>query len=331
MVTIEMIAETAGVSKMTVSRALRGLKGISEQKRAQVMDIADSLGYRPNPLISAHMASLRSQRTLSETVNIAFLTDFEIGLRTKAPDYILQFYRSAEAQAKKHGFTLHAICRGGGNGSSTVLSRILNARGVEGVLLAGLQGVHLDLDIDWAKVAVVRIGHAPAMRHAFHQIASHKIHGIRLALDHLTQCGHERIGLCLTPTTNARTDQAYASGFFGHRFSSGSVGWERAVHINDSSESDRYFEWLRGGDYSAVLLHGPELIEMHRTTCNANNLRIMEFDLSGLCVSKDAPGLVHDFKRIAETATDMLISEILLNNRGIPDSPKTVLVEDHIQ
>lgn len=49
LVKIEDVAGAAGVSIMTVSRALRGVEGVSEAKRQEIIQIAGRLGYRPNP------------------------------------------------------------------------------------------------------------------------------------------------------------------------------------------------------------------------------------------------------------------------------------------
>lgn len=61
-VSITDIARAAGVSIATVSRILNNKAGdipISEQTRTRVMDVAEELGYRPNPFASA----LRTNRT----------------------------------------------------------------------------------------------------------------------------------------------------------------------------------------------------------------------------------------------------------------------------
>lgn len=50
---LEDIARKAGVSKMTVSRVLRGGSGFSDATRDRVLQIAESLGYVPNRLAAA--------------------------------------------------------------------------------------------------------------------------------------------------------------------------------------------------------------------------------------------------------------------------------------
>jgi LacI family transcriptional regulator, gluconate utilization system Gnt-I transcriptional repressor len=45
---IQDVAERAGVSIMTVSRAMRGVEGVSAAKRTEILNTAKLLGYRPN-------------------------------------------------------------------------------------------------------------------------------------------------------------------------------------------------------------------------------------------------------------------------------------------
>ena len=47
-VTIQDIAKAAGVSQMTVSRAIRGQPGVSEQLQQKISSLAMSMGYVPN-------------------------------------------------------------------------------------------------------------------------------------------------------------------------------------------------------------------------------------------------------------------------------------------
>lgn len=50
---LEDIARASGVSKMTVSRVLRGGSGFSEETRDRVLGVAEKLGYVPNRLAAA--------------------------------------------------------------------------------------------------------------------------------------------------------------------------------------------------------------------------------------------------------------------------------------
>ena len=58
-VTIADVAEEAGVSMMTVSRAINHKEGISEDTRLRILEIAERLGYRPSGVARA-LATNRS-------------------------------------------------------------------------------------------------------------------------------------------------------------------------------------------------------------------------------------------------------------------------------
>ncbi|MFP5331690.1 MAG: LacI family DNA-binding transcriptional regulator [Acidimicrobiia bacterium] len=65
-VTIEKVAERAGVSVATVSRALRGLPNVSPKTRERVMSVAAMLNYRPDP----NAARLAAGRTRTVAVGV---------------------------------------------------------------------------------------------------------------------------------------------------------------------------------------------------------------------------------------------------------------------
>lgn len=68
--TINDVAEAAGVSRATVSRALAGYGRISKQTVDHVRSVADSLGYRPNALAVA----MRAGKT--KTIGLVVISDF---------------------------------------------------------------------------------------------------------------------------------------------------------------------------------------------------------------------------------------------------------------
>jgi len=57
--TVEDVAREAGVSLMTVSRAMNGRPGVGEQTRRRILDIAERMGYRPSR-VARGLASRRA-------------------------------------------------------------------------------------------------------------------------------------------------------------------------------------------------------------------------------------------------------------------------------
>jgi LacI family transcriptional regulator len=84
------IANALGVNVSTVSRALRGLEGVSRDLRQKILDLAKEQGYRPNPFA----VSLRYDTT--RTIGIV------------VPDVSFNHYahivKRIEAEARKEGY-----------------------------------------------------------------------------------------------------------------------------------------------------------------------------------------------------------------------------------
>src|ERR1035437_9571570 len=60
-VTLRDLAQKAGVSHVTISRALRNDPSISAARRGEVKKLAEEMGYRPDPSLSA-LAAYRFAR-----------------------------------------------------------------------------------------------------------------------------------------------------------------------------------------------------------------------------------------------------------------------------
>lgn len=84
------IAKILGINVSTVSRALKGLKGVSPSLQRQILDLANEQGYRPNPFAM----SLRYDTT--HTIGIV------------VPDVSFSYYahilKTIESEARKLGY-----------------------------------------------------------------------------------------------------------------------------------------------------------------------------------------------------------------------------------
>ncbi|PLW81399.1 hypothetical protein CWI75_15315 [Kineobactrum sediminis] len=119
--TIREVAEIAGVSISTVSRALTGHRGVGDQTRSRVVEIAKKVGYQP----SGAARSLRTSRSLT----IAMLApDLENpGNQTEV--------RTAISVAAARGYSLMVFdYSAGSTGGFSVINRIRESD-VDGVLL----------------------------------------------------------------------------------------------------------------------------------------------------------------------------------------------------
>ncbi len=90
------IAEAAGVSKTTVSDALRGRGRVAEATRRKVLAVAQELSYRPNRVAR----SLRTHRTATLGVVVSRLSG----------SFVARVSDSLEEAAREHGYSLLLAC-----------------------------------------------------------------------------------------------------------------------------------------------------------------------------------------------------------------------------
>jgi DNA-binding LacI/PurR family transcriptional regulator len=181
-VTLVDVAEYAGVSASTASRALNGRGELSPETRAAVIEAAHILHFEPS-----HLArSLRTQRT--QTVGFV------------VPDVSSPFYacalKGAQGALEQAGYRVLLMDSEQTDDGEVAALRTLLAHPVDGLLLStvgvdrerfdavvtrrGVPCVFFDSALDGAGDGTVLLDNA---------------HGIELLVEHLVGHGHRRIGL----------------------------------------------------------------------------------------------------------------------------------------
>lgn len=195
-VTLQDVADEAGLSKAAASYALRGLKG-SSQTQELVRDIADRLGYTANPAAQA-LAGGRSGT---------------VGVCGALHD--LWHQELAVALAGR--------LRAAGFGSAIADTDADPERErelVEGMVRAHVDGV-VTLVTDpaaswWGELpdsfTVVSVGDVLTARPLASSVVFDNVHGVRTAIEHLVTRGHRRIGLVTTtlPSSPGRPGEQVA-------------------------------------------------------------------------------------------------------------------------
>ena len=201
------IADRLGVSKMTVSRALRNDPAISAATRERVRRAADEMGYAPNPLVAALMSNLRRGRTPPVGPRTIALIhghgDPQSWEHNPATSALLAYYRGAVRAAAGLGFKAEsfAVVPGMPETMSRVL-RILRARGVRAAAFMPLGGeVRLSPE-DLATFALNDVGFS-LPEPALHRTAPDHFQNARRAVTEGLARGRRRIGIVI-PTALAR-------------------------------------------------------------------------------------------------------------------------------
>lgn len=179
-ITIRDVADAAGVSPATVSRALRGMPNVNAQTRARIKAAAARLDYVASPSASR----LASGRTGSIAVITPFISRW----------YFATVLSGVETVLQAAGMDLLLLCvvEGATPVDQPTAAQRLRRR-VDGALIIAMPPSHpqirevLELDLPTSLVGVTVAG-VPG-------VAIDDAHAARQATQHLVNLGHERIGL----------------------------------------------------------------------------------------------------------------------------------------
>ncbi|MDX2109573.1 MAG: LacI family DNA-binding transcriptional regulator [Verrucomicrobiota bacterium] len=191
-ITLKQVAERAGISVAAVSQALRSTGNVSDKTRHRVRQIADEMGYIPNPIL----ASLGAQHFRTGTESVLIPMTLILPAIGPFPNMLKSEYDSMVAlhgaYARKLGYALHGLSQSQVT-DWALLARTLYHRGVSGVVLVPRVGRLPNLSDEWNRFALVVVGNNPVYRR-FHPVYVDHYDLIHRAWQEAKALGYKRIG-----------------------------------------------------------------------------------------------------------------------------------------
>ena len=318
-VTLRTIANAAKVSLMTVSYALRNSSQVSTGERSRIQGIAESLGYRPDPLLTHLMQHLRSHHTPKSATNLAVLT------MLGAP-FVRRLIDGALVRAGRLGYHLDEIDVRAYLSKPDALTRMLQARGIFGVLLAPTADpANYSELLDWTRFAAVAMTYSIVEPHV-HRVVTHHFDNAVRTFTLLEQQGYSRIGLAMTHDMEFRANHSYSGAYYRMTSMDGLKALP-ILYLDNTS---------RPGIRAWFTQHRPQVVIV------ANSHQVHDFMVPGLTqrqrdriafrsldYEKQAgiPGIDQLFETIGSHAVDTLVAQIHRNERGLPENPTVTMVK----
>lgn len=177
--TIEEVAERAGFSTATVSRALRGLPNVAPSTRECVLRAADELKYSIDPYASR----LATGRTMTVGIVIPLADQW--------------FYNKvstvAETVLGAHGYDVLRYSITGAESRSHLLAEIARSKRVDGLIVVTTPLDEEDEELlSEARTCVVTV---ETVTESFPSVSSDNLAAAVTATRHLVNLGHERIAI----------------------------------------------------------------------------------------------------------------------------------------
>ncbi len=324
-ISMQTIADRAGVSRMTVSRALRNDTRVAVPTREKIRRLADELGYKPNPLVSALMVRLRSSRTPSRSETLAFLTTHPEREGWRRVPTFRKFHAGAVQRAAELGFRVQEFWLREPGMTDGRMSRILHHRNIHGLLIAPTPEPGACLDLDWNRFASVSFGYT--MRDPIlHRVTNHQIHSIRTALQKVRERGYRRIGLAMQRSQNERVDHNWMAGFL--TFQQFLSPQDRIPPLlPDTMTRDVFSDWFERHTPDIVMAGKHEIIDW----LNDLGMSVPE-DVGFVNLDKErteggASGIDQNCETIGAAAVELLAEQLYHNERGVPAIPKVLQIE----
>ncbi|MFP4069063.1 MAG: LacI family DNA-binding transcriptional regulator [Opitutales bacterium] len=317
-VRLQDIAEEMGISKSTVSLALRGSPKIPAATRARVRETAERLGYQPDPALAAAARDRWKGTPRGKGYTLAFLAD-----QPADGIFVKPHLEGARAGAAALGYDLefHAVYE---YPSAQALSRILYNRGIQGLLLCHPHGDPKLWELDWPKFAILQVGRG-SLPWQFHRVVEHSTLQMQMAVDHAVESDARRIGVWLFPPRllpGIKQQIGRARYLVAHECPE-EVDLRLWVDLRKPSAEEfvRVWEEFRP---EIVITANPEPVKWLRAPGNpaAADTRVLWLDW----IDKTEPGVQVNRFEAGRVGVSLLQSLLVTGGFGIPEIPMTSLI-----
>jgi DNA-binding LacI/PurR family transcriptional regulator len=326
-VSMDAVAAAAGVATSTVSRALKGDRRISATTQERIRGIAERMGYRPNPLVSALMVHLRHGHPPAARCNLAWL-DFYPGPDDWQKDPVHRaFYAGAASRAEALGYALNRIQVGCKQAPS--LARTLRNRGIQGVLLPAFEGsagcaTNIPLPLD--QFTIVGVG-TRFEKPLLHYSSDDQYECGRLAVQRLWQMGYRRIGYVGEKRVEQIVNGRFLAGYFSTLQSE--LGGKALPQLLTDRDEEA-IGWLRRVKPQAILTSNRRQLTVLRSAAIRvpEDVALAHLNVEDVenAVPGEVAGVRQDNAGVGSTAVELLINLLYQNEVGVPLHPKSVQV-----
>lgn len=330
-VTQKDIAREAGVSHVTVSLALRGRREIPPATRKRIEAIARRMGYTPDPLLKALSAYRQKQRPAAYRSTLAWINNYPEPPELYRPEGYRLMYEGAKKRAAELGYGLAAVNLAEFRYDKKTAQRVLDTRGINGLLVAPLHDSMDHVDLDWDRYSAVRLGYS-MQDTLLHTVVTSQYRGGYSATEHLFKLGYRKIAYIHEEQFDIRTSGHFLGGYLSacaHYGLGGSLvlALPTARNNRDVLAWEQAREWIAKRKPDAIIMAAwdllPHLINWGYDVPG-------EIGLASLTVgekNRNTSGIHQNERAAGSAAVDVLTSMVERQERGIPRTPMHVLIE----
>jgi LacI family transcriptional regulator len=304
--------------------ALRNHPRIPASTRERIQSIAQKLGWRPNPLLAEAMSAIRAGQPPAERVTLAWITAHPKRDAWKRVPFFRRCHEGAASRAAAAGYQLEHFWLGDADWHAARLGDILYTRGIVGLLIAPLPEPAA-LDLQWSRFAAAAVAYtltAPRL----HRAADNHCAAARVAVARLHATGRRRIGLALSANYDRRVHGLWSAGYLWQTHEEG-IADPALLHRPPELAENALVAWARSARPDAIIGTDPRLPGWLR---GAGYQLPEDVAFAGLDLAApdgSIAGIYQDAAGIGACAVDLLAGQLLRHERGVPEKPRTLIVD----
>lgn len=327
------IAENTGVTRMAVSLALRGKPGVSESTRKRVLAAAKRLGYEPDPEVAKLLAHIRMKAPARTKACLALLTSGSTPEAWKLSSTERKYVEGAKIRAGEYGYRLDEFWMNEPGMTMPRLGNIIWSRGIEGVIIAPLQGILTSTEsrsvhLDFNRFSAVEISETvewPDLDRSIHD----QYTSMLKVLAGLSALNYRSIGLVLEEALDLRVNGKWTAAYLYYRQRHGTRSMPPPLIMTSASQRafDKWFEQYRPDVIVSVDRMGLLFLEKRgaRIPKDVGYASLdLDEDTSGY---ENMSGIDQNSRLVGAAAVDMLVAAIQRGQQGLPAQPLRMEIE----
>lgn len=314
--TLRTLARTLGLSRTTISDALRGSPRVNPQTAERVRAAAKAAGYESNPLTGTVMSLLRRSR--SQTFR-GVLAAIEI-VDGPRPQHAVRYNESVLAgvteRAGALGFKVERFEVSPNGLRLNRLDTILHTRGIHAMVILPASGFPDLASLRWQQYTAVYIDyfidHPP-----LHCVCSDHYRSMVSLLQQLHERGYRRPGLFMEITHDERLHFRWEGAFLALQKYLPKITAVPALRLQPVTQAG-FMAWFKKHDPDVVIGHLPVAIEWMKA-CGAKIPETHSFVcLNSLRTDGECAALDLQASHLGIRAAELVIGQLLHNEFGIP-------------
>jgi LacI family transcriptional regulator len=323
------VAREASVHQTTVSLALRNDPRLPAGTRIRIRALAKTMGYMPDPMLSALNFYRTSRAKAKAQPSMAFI----VRLRNKRWDSMFysddQFLKGARRASERLGYRLVVFQAANTSSEGLRLTRILRSRGIGGVIMASLDNSLKALDMDWDNFSALCI-ESQHLGLSLHTVGNNQTAITRTAVRRMSELGYRRIGLTVGAIEETSLGKPFCAGYLVEVHENSGVSMVPPLLLRadeKTSIEEMLRSWIQRHRIDGVLSNWSSMPELLKSA----GFRIPE-DIGVATLDYNAnrgafAGIRQSHELVGERAVEALALLMKTNQRGQIKLPNITLVD----